>query len=411
MNPQNKAGRSWFTVNARAARGEAEVMIYDEIGAYGVTAKAFVAAIKEIEAATINVRINSVGGDAFEATAIYNALREHDADIVVHIDGVAASAASVIAMAGDDIRMADNAYVMIHDAWGGAIGTAADMEKYSEMLEKVSGNIAEIYAKRAGGDAKQWRRKMLDETWYTAEEAKDAGLVESVIADQHAEPAKAHGNFKIYNRIPDPLKRAWGIDTVSNSTPTVVGDQASRDAAAQATSKDVPMKAEDFTAFAAANPDAAEVKSVIAKGAKPFKAEGVTDERNRVLAILDAHGLKDHPATACITAGDEPETAKRIADVAAAARTEVQAKAQAALDAANKEIDRLKSLAETGGHPGVGAGASNKSSGDAPDGSDPKALAEWEFDNNKATFKASTKERYVNSRVDELTGALRIARA
>ncbi|AVP67324.1 hypothetical protein C7H75_04785 [Prescottella equi] len=119
--------REWYTIrNADTTDTPAEVLIYDEIGSSwwgGVSAKSFAKDLSAVEATDITVRLNSPGGDVFEGIAILNALRNHKARITVYVDGIAASAASFIAMAGDEIVMCRNAEMMIHDAWGTAAAT------------------------------------------------------------------------------------------------------------------------------------------------------------------------------------------------------------------------------------------------------------------------------------------------
>jgi ATP-dependent protease ClpP protease subunit len=146
--PRSRRSARWYAINRKENTDEAEISIYDEIGAYGVNAEDFVRDLKAITASRINLRLNTPGGEVFDATAIYNALIEHPARIDVHIDGVAASAGSYIAMSGDEIRMADNAYMMIHNAQGGVVGEAEDMRKYAEVLDKMNDNIAGMYDRK-----------------------------------------------------------------------------------------------------------------------------------------------------------------------------------------------------------------------------------------------------------------------
>lgn len=188
----------------------------------------------------------------------------------------------------------------------------------------------------------------------------------------------------------------------------LIDEVASFDVAVKAISREVfKMNSEQFRTFAAEHPDDDAVKSIRSAGIKHGEKTGTDAERARVVGILEAHGLKSHAACTSIVAGHDPETAKCIADAASAEKVA----AQAALDAKDAEIARLKALAETGGHPGVGGGATDKKNADKPDGSDPKALAEWEWDNKQTTWNASTKDRYVASRTAELSGQLRIAAA
>lgn len=159
----------------------AEVFIYDEIGgSFGVSADEFVQDLQNIDADRIDVRINSPGGSVFDAIAIYNALVKHPADVTCYVDALAASAASIIAMAGDTVVMMVGSQMMIHDALGIEMGNAADMREMADFLDRQSDNIASIYGNRAGGDVKDWRAKMLAETWLFADEAVTMGLADSV---------------------------------------------------------------------------------------------------------------------------------------------------------------------------------------------------------------------------------------
>lgn len=173
--------RDWYRIqNYVQGSDTASVYVYDEIGYWGVSASDFVRDLQGISAANIELHLNSPGGEVFDGIAIYNALRDHPANITVYVDGLAASAASFIAMAGDTVKIARNAQIMIHDAITVVIGNAADLVREAEMLDKVSDNIADIYAQRAGGTVKQWRKAMQAETWYSAEEAVAAGLADEV---------------------------------------------------------------------------------------------------------------------------------------------------------------------------------------------------------------------------------------
>lgn len=170
----------WFKIEENAATESADIYIYDEIGYFGVTAKDFVKALSTVKQSQINLHLNTPGGDVFAGIAIYNALRNHSAKVTTYVDGLAASAGSFIAMAGDKIVMEPHSRMMIHEAFGLAIGNAEDMAKMAERLDASSQNIATIYAERSGKDADFWRAKMKAETWYTDQEAVDAGLADEV---------------------------------------------------------------------------------------------------------------------------------------------------------------------------------------------------------------------------------------
>lgn len=207
---------------------QAEVFIYDEIGeswGEGISAKAFIddlAALGEVK--TIVVRINSPGGNVFDADAMYNALLRHPAEIRMEVDGLAASAASVVAMAGDDIVMAQNALMMMHPPSAMAWGTADDLRKMAELLDKLSDTIVDTYTNRTGD--KSTREQIADwmaaETWFSAQEAVDAGLAD-VVAQPMRVAAMVH---------PDRYKNA-PRDIVSDQMPGPDATTAWRLAAAR----------------------------------------------------------------------------------------------------------------------------------------------------------------------------------
>lgn len=161
--------------------GTASVYVYDEIGgSYGVDAKAFAEQLDEITAPNISLRINSPGGSVFDGITIHSSLLHHPATVTTYVDGLAASAASVIAMAGDRIVMMPGAQMMIHDASATLEGQASDMAAGQTYLDRQSQNIASMYAGRAGGDPQEWRDLMLAETWVFGQEAVDLKLADEV---------------------------------------------------------------------------------------------------------------------------------------------------------------------------------------------------------------------------------------
>lgn len=171
--------------------GTATIRLYDPIDSWGsdwgVSAKEMAQALDELDSGVQEIRlhINSPGGEVFEGIAITNALRNHPARVVAVVDGLAASAASFIAAAADELVMGRNAELMIHDAWGICMGNAADMRELAGRLDHLSNNIASIYQAKAGGTVEDWRAAMLAETWYSADEAVAAGLADRV---EGAEP-------------------------------------------------------------------------------------------------------------------------------------------------------------------------------------------------------------------------------
>ena len=181
--------RSWYPIRAREAG--AEVSIYNEIGAYGVSAKSFLAELGALPD-PLTLRLNSPGGSVFDAIAIYNALKRHAGPVSVWIDGIAASAASYVAMAGEEVVMPANTFLMIHDPAGMVLGTAEDMRAMAEALDKIKGSLVAGYAAKSGRDEAEIAALMLKETWFDAEEAAALGL-----ADRVAEPVRIAARFDV----------------------------------------------------------------------------------------------------------------------------------------------------------------------------------------------------------------------
>ncbi len=182
---------SWYAIRARGTG--AEVAIYDEIGAYGVSAKGFLAELGALpEGTPVDLRLNSPGGSVFDAVAIHNAIKRHEGMVTVWIDGIAASAASYIAMAGDEIVMPENAFLMIHDPAGLVMGTAEDMRAMAEALDKVKGSLVSGYAAKSGRTPEEVSALMAAETWFDAADAVAQGF-----ADRLIEPVRIAANFDI----------------------------------------------------------------------------------------------------------------------------------------------------------------------------------------------------------------------
>jgi len=219
--------RPWYTISAKAE--EADLYIYDEIGAgffeEGVTARALVAELAALEVASIALHINSPGGSVFEGQAIFNAIRSHPARVTTYIDGVAASIASVVALAGDRVVMAANALFMIHDPFAAVIGTAADMRHMAEVLDQVTGTIRRTYLAKTRMAEDALARAMGEETWYGAREALEAGFVDEV-----REPlALAAGGVRVFD-----LSRFKRPPARSLVTPAVQPQKSTPEPAARA---------------------------------------------------------------------------------------------------------------------------------------------------------------------------------
>jgi ATP-dependent Clp endopeptidase proteolytic subunit ClpP len=157
-------------------------------GMWGVSALEVLDALDQMgDVSDIRLHINSPGGEVYEGIAILSALRQHPARVTAVVDGIAASAASFIATGADEVVMSPNSELMVHDAWGITIGPAADHHKSGDDLDRISNNIASIYATKAGGEVQTWRDAMLAETWYGADEAVAAGLADRVMGADSGE--------------------------------------------------------------------------------------------------------------------------------------------------------------------------------------------------------------------------------
>jgi len=205
-----KIDGKWYSI--RAEGDIAEVLIYDFIGedffGDGVSAKNFAEQISKLDVGTINVRINSPGGDVFDGLAIYNSLLHHKANITVEIDGAAFSIASVIAMAGDTVSMAENAMMMIHDPWTGLYGNAEDLRKEADVLDKVKGTLITSYKRQTSLGEKEISDLMSAETWMNAQEALDNGFVTSITEAKKMAASFDPRFIDHYKNVPEDIKAA-----------------------------------------------------------------------------------------------------------------------------------------------------------------------------------------------------------
>jgi ATP-dependent protease ClpP protease subunit len=203
------AGPGHLRVNAATDDSSAEILIYGEIGGYwdGIQAEDFVKEIGALRAETIHLRVNSPGGSVFDGVTIYNAIAQHPAYVIVHIEGVAASIASVIAMAGDEIRIGESANIMIHKPWSLALGDAEIMRKEAAVLDKLEDGLLAIYAARTSQKVDALRPLLAAETWFRGQEAVDQGFADIVV------PAKTKAAARmpllnLYQHTPVDLRSA-----------------------------------------------------------------------------------------------------------------------------------------------------------------------------------------------------------
>lgn len=175
--------------------------IYGEVYADDNSVKEQLANMQSAKEITVN--INSVGGDVFTGISIYNMLKRHKAKIIVNVDGLAASIASVIAMAGDVIRMPSNSMMMIHNAMTMVAGNANDLRSTADLLEKVTDTLMSAYLDRSDKLERNELKALLDaETWLSAEEAKELGLIDEVITSKKIAACASKGELSMFNKVP-----------------------------------------------------------------------------------------------------------------------------------------------------------------------------------------------------------------
>ncbi|MDQ2822743.1 MAG: Clp protease ClpP [Pseudomonadota bacterium] len=211
MRPE--ALERWDPCVRAAADDVASISIYEQIGASwdgsGITASRISGILRSLGARDIVVNVNSPGGDFFEGVAIYNLLRQHKAKVTVQVMGLAASAASVIAMAGDEILMGEGSFLMIHNAWAVAVGNRHDFLAASDQLAPFDAAMAEVYAARSGLSVEEAAAMMDKETWIGATQAIKDGMATGMIdrADM-TQDTKAQGGKKYLALVEASMARA-----------------------------------------------------------------------------------------------------------------------------------------------------------------------------------------------------------
>lgn len=217
---------SWYTIQAGATRGTADVDIFGDIGNGGVTAQQFANDLRAIgDVSQINLRINSPGGAVFEGMAMYNLLKHHKARKVGTVMGLAASMGSVVAMACDELRMPSNAMMMVHMPWGIQGGNAEAMRKYAEVLDMFGSSMLEAYTSKTGKSTEEIEALLKEETWMLGAEAVTLGF-----ADVLLEPVEAFGKINS-NRMKDFTKMpqaAFQMFTAPQGSTTVVPPPAAQ---------------------------------------------------------------------------------------------------------------------------------------------------------------------------------------
>ena len=201
-----RADRAAPSIRAEAAGDVGHVYVYDVIDSYwGASAKALVEALAGMGGKEVHLHINSPGGDVFEARAMVSAVRAYSGKVVAYVDGLAASAATYLALAGAQTHIAEGGMFMVHNSWTLAWGNKSELRDTADLLDKIDGTIAADYARKTGATAEQIVAWMDAETWFTAAEALDARFVDSVITAPPAEGNQASAgrwNLSAYAHAP-----------------------------------------------------------------------------------------------------------------------------------------------------------------------------------------------------------------
>lgn len=292
--------KNWYNISGKASDGIVDIYIFDEIGAYGLNAQSFIDEIKPYKNSPLNIHINCVGGDVFDGMAIYNIIKKRTAKTTAYIEGIAASMGSVIALAADNVVMAENSLFMIHNAWGGAMGEAKEMKKTAKLLDKISGEIADIYVKKTNLPYNKVEEMMDEETWLNAEEAYELGFVDSisdaikVAAKYDVSKFKNITNEEISNKLSVNLKskkmtdelKAWFNGKVEDIIARVKSESSDNDAVESTEVSEITIadEAEILNKFSDFEAKAIELNGSIAE--LEGEKETLTAEVERLTALL-----------------------------------------------------------------------------------------------------------------------------
>lgn len=198
---------SWYRIKA-AATNAVDVMIYDDIGSWGITAQQFATELSERASGKqrINVHLHSLGGDVFEGLAIYNMLKNHPATVDVYIGGIAASMGSVIAMAGDTVYIPENAWIMVHKPWGIQGGNADDMRSYADLLDQFESSLIGAYTDKTGLSKEEIGELLAAETWMMGSEAIEKGFADQLTDAVEMSASLPSKRFKDFEKMPQQAK-------------------------------------------------------------------------------------------------------------------------------------------------------------------------------------------------------------
>lgn len=295
----NKQKPRRYEINAKA-EDAAEVFVYDAIGGmWGIQASQFAKDLKSLKASLIHLRINSPGGEVDAARAMSTAIAQHPARVVAHIDGLAASAASVIMLAADEIEITAGAFVMVHNPHALAFGNASDHMAVAEVLSKYADSLTADYMHRTGKDETTVRAWMDAETWFSAQEAVDAGLADRIV---ETTAAKNEWNLTAYRNAPAAL---CAVGPVANAVEVAPPNSIQGSAPDDNSHKEGYMPNPHPVESTGQNP---------AINAEAIAAAAMAAERTRTSEISRIGALAKMPATAINSAISGGQTVEAFKD-------------------------------------------------------------------------------------------------
>lgn len=293
--------KTWFKFQAKADKPDTvEVSIYDDIGAYGVSAKQFISELSAHKGKSVQVNINTPGGDMFAGLAMYNALRAHGSPITTKTMGIAASAGSVVFMAGDKRVMPENTFVMVHNPWIFTAGNADELRDMADTLDYVGESLVKTYAARTGMSEAEIREMLAEDTYLSAEDAVAKGFADEI------EPALAIAASFDLERLPENMRAAFNAAQEEAPAEPPPGKQEPQDNAGTASgTSDTDDTSEGEQSDASSAPTATLAEQIAAA------ASGVGLEAHAARFALASSSLDE--ANAMIAAAREITTLCKVA--------------------------------------------------------------------------------------------------
>ncbi len=337
---------SWYQLEANA--DYADVYIYDEIGSHGVSAKDFIAELNEYKGKPLNIHINSGGGSVFEGQSMATAIRNHGGHVTTTIEGVAASMATIIALAADSVYMTENSLFMIHNPMLDSYGDKNELKKAISLLEKVETNMLNAYSTKTKLSKKEIAEMMNNETWFTAKEAVKAGFVDKVVNEVRVAANYDISGFK--SKTEEEILNVLNGENKDKLNTTEMNDENKSWFAAQFDklanligSTEIP---EEFTAETVVNEEAVQetTEAVVEAATTPDlsdELQKVTEERD---ALLEQATVSEEEQ---LDYGKEIEAMRqRISQLEATPSTTLSAQEPKVMPDAPKEKNSWDSLAD-----------------------------------------------------------------